>query len=250
MQNNSFVMGKSIECTICGSQLHGNYCHQCGQRYLGRRVNTWDVMGGWLSGLLSPERALLGTFGQLLKHPARVVHNYWAGFRGYYLSPSQLVVYMLFVLGLHLALVKDDLLGLNIRVTGVSDELGSIFSPQLFFFLMVIPLLAITTAIVYRRQKRSFPEHFTAAIYLFTVWSILFTLVSDAVWALTGWSLSTLLFLVLLFLWSARVFSVAASWYRVVGNALLSVLVIMGIMVLLLGILYLVDPGSVSLPER
>jgi len=211
-------------------------------------VNAWDVIGGWLSGLLSPERALLGTFSQLLKHPARVIHNYWQGFRGYYLSPSQLVVYMLFVLGLHLALVKDDLLGLDVKIRGISDELSSFLSPQLFLFLMIIPFLAVTTSIVYYRHKRSFPEHFTAAIYLFAVWSILFTLVDDTLWFLANWPLNTFTFFVLLFFWSARVFSPELPWYRVAGNALLSVLVSVAMLALLLGVLYWMDPGSVSLP--
>ena len=95
-------------CTICKTELQGPYCTTCGKHYLGRRVNTWDVIGGWLSGLLTPERSVLGTFRQLLTQPQFVVQNYWSGFRGYYLSPGQLVVYMLFVIGVHLAFVDQD----------------------------------------------------------------------------------------------------------------------------------------------
>lgn len=116
-------MSTSKHCTICHSELQGAYCSTCGQRYLGRRVNTWDVIGGWLSALLSLERSVLGTFRQLLANPRYIVDNYWSGFRGYYLSPSQLVVYMLFVLGLHLALVNQMIVGITVNVSGISDSL-------------------------------------------------------------------------------------------------------------------------------
>jgi uncharacterized membrane protein len=238
-------MSASTTCTICQTKLQGDYCSSCGQRYLGRRVNAWDVIGGWLSGLLLPERSLLGTFRQLLVNPRYIINNYWSGFRGYYLSPSQLVVYMLFVFGLHLALVNQEILGITVNVSGVSDSLKSFLSPQLFLFLLMIPMLGLSTAAVYYRHKHSFPEHFTAAIYLFALWAILFTLLTDTLYLLLGMELGSLPFWFFgaVFLWSARVFSPEGSaWYRVLLNAVLAILMLAFIFAILLGIAYLLDP--------
>jgi len=241
-------MSASTTCTICQTKQQGTYCHNCGQRYLGRRVNTWDVIGGWLSGLLAPERSLLGTFRQLLINPRYIVENYWSGFRGYYLSPSQLVVYMLFVFGLHLALVNQNILGMEVNVSGVSDSLKAFLSPQLVLFLLMIPLLALSTAVVYYRQKHSFPEHFTAAIYLFALWAILFTLLCDILYLLLDIELIPPWFFAAVFLWSARVFSPKdAAWYRIVLNAVLSILMFVLVSAILLGISYLLDPGRIEL---
>jgi hypothetical protein len=236
-------MSASTTCTICQAELQGDYCTSCGQRYLGRRVNAWDVIGGWLLGLLAPERSLLGTYRQLLVNPRYIVNNYWSGFRGYYLSPSQLVVYMLFVFGLHLALVNQNILGMEVNVSGVSDSLKAFLSPQLFLFLLMIPLLALSTAGVYYRQKHSFPEHFTAAIYLFALWATLFTLLYDMLYLLLGIELGPLWCFAAIFLWSARVFSPeGTAWYRVLLNAVLSILMLALLFAILLGIAYLLDP--------
>ncbi len=245
-------MSASTTCTICQSELQGDYCSSCGQRYLGRRVNTWDVIGGWLSGLLAPERSLPGTLRQLLANPRYIVENYWSGFRGYYLSPSQLVVYMLFVFGLHLALVNQKILGITVSVSGVSDSLKTFFSPQLFLFLLMIPMLALCTAAVYYRQKHSFPEHFTAAIYLFAFWATLFTLLHDMLYLFSGMELGSLplWFFGTVFLWSARVFSPdGAAWYRVLLNAVLSILVLALLFAILFGIGYLLNPEGVIKQE-
>ncbi len=204
-------MSTPTHCTVCQSELQGAYCHNCGQHYIGRRVNAWDVVGGWLSVLLTPERSVIGTFRGLLRRPRRLIHNYWAGFRGYYLSPSQLVVYMLFALAIHLAFVDPDILGMNIRLSGVSDAVRAFLSPQLLLFLMMIPLLALSTAAVYYRHRYSFPEHFTADIYLFALWAALFTLIDDPLYLLLDWALSPLFFFLFLFVWSARVFSPAGA---------------------------------------
>ena len=152
---------------------------------------------------------------------------------------------MLFVFGLHLALVNQEILGITVNVSGVSDSLKSFLSPQLFLFLLMIPMLGLSTAAVYYRHKHSFPEHFTAAIYLFALWAILFTLLTDTLYLLLGMELGSLPFWFFgaVFLWSARVFSPEGSaWYRVLLNAVLSILMLAFIFAILLGIAYLLDP--------
>ena len=227
----------------------GPFCHTCGQQNTGKKTTIKDMIAALLSGFFSLERSAFGTMWKVLVNPKAVIHNFWQGYRNYYYRPGSLIFYVIFVIGLHLNFVNAQILGVNVSLSGVSKEMAVIFSPQVFFLLLILPLLSSATYLTHRNQKRSFPEHFISATYVFATWAVIYTIISDTLLLLFGIDPSTLLFLALLFIWSSITHTKSSKWYWVALNTLFEILVFILIIVVFLSLLYLVSPGSFKLNQ-
>ncbi len=239
---------KEEHCYNCQSKLIGSYCHTCGQKSTNKRTRFFDVFNALFSGIFSLERGLPGTLFKLVTQPQKVVQSYWKGFRQFYFSPAQMIVYTIFVLGLHIAFVSPQVLGVNVGITGISKEASSIFNPQLFFIILILPLLAVTSFLTFIKAKKTLAEHFILAIYIFTSWAIICTIISDFANLVFGLEIDqfNILYLFLMFLWNSRVMASARPWYYHLLFALAQVLVFATIIALLISILYLTDPSSIQ----
>ncbi len=227
----------------------GEFCHSCGQQSTGRKTSLKDMFGALLSGFLSLERSVFGTVWQIFLNPKKVIRNYWDGYRNYYHRPGSLIFYVIFIFGLHLNFIDNEILGLKVSLTGVSDKVAVVFSPQVFFLTLILPLLTLSTYLAHWKQRRSIPEHFISATYIFAAGAIIFTIVSDILYLSFGLGSSTLLFLGLLFLWSARTHSSKTKWYHILLNSLLEVLTFLLIVIIFLGLLYMISPDSFKLNQ-
>lgn len=234
-------------CSICGTTLQGLYCHQCGQKVTGKRPRFWDIFQDFFSSIFSLEKSVLATLWLLVKSPGKVIGNYWEGNKRYYQSPGKVLIYALFVIGLQIAFVDQKVLGANVEVEGLDGKSSNLLSPQLFFLIVMLPILTLSTYLAYLRQRHSLVEHAIAISYLFGCWAIILTVLGVLLDLLVELpkSSSFLLFLVLLFVWSARVFTKSGKWYRLLGNLLLEMLIFIALFGFLIALLYLVDPSSV-----
>lgn len=230
-------------CTICGTDLIGAYCHNCGQHDTGKRVRWSEMISDFISGIFSLERSVLGTMYHLVTKPQKVIENYWAGYRNYYHSPGKLAFYALFIIGLHFAFIGGKILGLTVRAT---DNV----SPQVILLLFFIPLISLASYVTFLKRRRNFLEHFVATTYLFSCWIIILVILDD----LVSWILPTFLdnsalfiFAIILFLWSARIFTIKQYWALIVLNTILEFILFVIIIVILMGILYLVNPESINI---
>lgn len=235
-------------CSICETKVIGDFCHNCGQKITGKKTGVKDILKALLSGAFSIERGILGILYELTVNPKRVIENYWEGNRFYFFSPGQLIFYTIFIVGLHIAFVSDRILGFRVELTGISKGFSLIFSPQLFFITLVLPLFAITTYLYFYKNKKSFPEHFISATYIFSYGAILWTILSDVVYLSFNLSLVFVVpvFLITLFVSSSRVFTRKKHWLYHLLNVLLQFVLFIILFLLLFGIVYLLDDVTVN----
>lgn len=230
-----------VRCSICETQLEGDFCHQCGQKFTGHRVNVIDLLSAFFSGLLSLERGILGNVKLLFLKPQFVVENYWHGYRKYLYAPGQMIFYALLIIGLHASLVDTYILGLDVELD-IKEETWRVFlSPQLFFILFLLPLYALTSYVVFFKLKKSFLEHLIASTYSFSFIAIMSTIIGDVLYYfdVVSLSFSTYIFLIGLFIWSTRIFASKKKWYLKIAffflQSILFLAVIMAILLTLVG---------------
>lgn len=231
-------------CSICATPLAGEYCHACGQRHTGRPARLRELLLDAVSGLVSLERSLLATLIRILRDPVVPIANYWAGNRGYFHSPGKMAFFAAFVVGLHFAFFGNQFLGLNIGVQGMPPQFG--------LLVVLIPLYSVSSRLTFFRGGRSLVEHLIAIVYLFSAWIVTFTALDLIQHRLLGNPLDELmvvLFMVVVFIGSARVHATERSWPARLGFAALQVLVLATIVVVTVGLLYLLVPEAVDISQ-
>ncbi|MDN5200512.1 hypothetical protein QQ008_04045 [Fulvivirgaceae bacterium BMA10] len=232
---------KAKICTICHTELIGQYCHECGQKVTHKKLSLSTVLSDMMANIWSMEGTVLATMIHLIKDPFKVINNYWLGNRNYYHSPGKLVFYCLFIAGLHFAFLGNTILGMKLTVTNN-------MSPQIGFLLFFFPLLLIASYVTYFRRGYSFLKHFVAVIYIFSCWSIIFIIFDDLVRWLFGnilGKIPLLLFPIVLFVWIARIFSKRKKWSMILLNAMLNLLVYIVVTTIIVVALYFISPQSV-----
>jgi hypothetical protein len=231
------------KCTICHTVLQGDYCHVCGQRSTGKRISFREWASDAVSGMFSVERSVFASWWLLIRQPDKIIKNYWDGNRGYYHSPGRLAFYAAFVIGLSFALFGTELLGLNLTFTNIPVP------PQLVLIILLIPQHAVITKITFFRQKIRFLEHLIAMIYLFSTWIVIFVIIDNLQWYFFGKIIDetmVLIFIIILFIWTARLYSPSKKWTSILLYALIQFSLLLFMISLLIVFMYFVVPESIQ----
>lgn len=239
----------SENCSICGTEMRGTFCYNCGQKVTRKPPGGWDILASLFGGLLTIDRGFLGIMRDLTVQPRKVVENFWVGNRYYYLGPGQLVFYAVFVCGLHIAFVAPGILGFDLSVAGVDKPVQMLLTPQLLFIVFLLPVFALTTYISFLRRKLSFAKHFVSATYIFAYGTIVCTIFFDLLGLLVVLNDSAILFwfLILLFIWASRVLVSQKKWFMYMLMVVVQVLVFFAIQAVLWGSFYLVHPEGLNI---
>ena len=80
-------------CLNCGAELHGEYCHVCGQRDLDPRASIWELLGEFLRETFELDGRLPRTLVPFLFKPGTLEREFMAGRRRRYTSPVRLYVF-------------------------------------------------------------------------------------------------------------------------------------------------------------
>ena len=235
-----------MECSICNTQLEGDFCSSCGQRYRPGRLGFLGLVTTFLSGWISLERGFFATLWVLIRQPQTVIINFWNGFRGYYSSPGVFLFYSIFVMGLHWNLVDNTLLGLTVNTNGLSEDIRQLFSPQFFVILLIVPVFALSAFLVHFKDGHNLAECFVASIYLFGVWTIVFTILSDLYFWWKGYGLGFSSFAAMMLVGSAMAYRQPMGLWAIAKSFVLQFLAMFAILLLFFGALYLIDPESVQ----
>ena len=238
----------NTNCTICDTPLIDQYCYHCGQRYYGKRLNTITIFSDLLANIYTLERSVFATLIFLIRKPYNVINNYWSGFRNYYQSPGKLLFYASTVLGLHIAFMGNQIMGVKFSAQ-ISYKPADISQSILFLFLF-IPMITFTSYISFIRAKRNLAEHVITVIYMISCWSIIMIILDDSIRLIFGNVMrfySIFVFLVLIFIWNAMVFSKNKKWYIVIINSLKQIIVLIMLLVGIIFIIYLINPENVRI---
>lgn len=77
-------------CANCDAELHGSYCHRCGQKDLDLDRPFFSLVSEWLGNLFAFDARVWRTLGPLLARPGFLTTEYLAGRRVRYVPPLRL----------------------------------------------------------------------------------------------------------------------------------------------------------------
>lgn len=224
-------MSSTIKCSNCKTEITDLFCPNCGQKYIRRNLRIKELVEDYWDNLFSLDTSLWMNIKHLILNPGFIVHNYWRGFRNFFISPNKLLIISAFFLGINFIFSKNTFLGVNITAQNFSAQIG--------FLIIIIPLLTLSSYIAYLKHKRSLLEHLVLNMYSLGVWLIIFSIVSLLVFNLQFQFLKTpllLLFLILIFVWNSRSFKtkLLSSIITLIFNILVFGLIVGGIAYLLI----------------
>ena len=225
-------MDKIIVCSNCKTRITQNYCPNCGQKYISRKLKLKEIFADYWDNFFSFDASLWLSFKLLILKPEFIVHNYWQGFRNYFVSPNKLLLISTLFLGLNFILYKNHFLGIIVNAENFSAQIG--------FLIMVLPFLTVSSYITYIGLKHSFLEHLVLNMYSLGIWLIIFSIVSILQ---SYFKFSFLiqplriLFILLIFAWNSRSFKLT-----LLKRIIFTALNIFGLVIA--GTIYLVALGS------
>jgi hypothetical protein len=185
----------AVNCSNCGTQLVGAFCHACGQSARPPRTGFGGFLAEIASGALGTDLRLLRTLRRLVLSPGGLTLDWIAGRRVLRTGPVQLYLLLatvFFVINAYHPFIRFDPEDLSIRstLTGVlvdrtlgADQLSSLrrdgISLAVFkerfdrrvsavlapFLLLVVILFALLVALVMRRRGHPFAHHGVFALH-------------------------------------------------------------------------------------
>ncbi|MFT6815471.1 MAG: hypothetical protein ACJAZ3_001381 [Sphingobacteriales bacterium] len=235
-------------CSICNSEITALYCPTCGQKVTGKRTKISEVASSIISSVFNLNKGIIGNFKTLIQHPSTIVHNYFDGNRRYYYSPGQMLLLCLFVLGLHLAFVNKEILGLSISISGAAGGFRVLLSPELLLLSLLLPIFSLVTYLTFFKKKYNFAEHLASALYIYSLLIVVFTIIGDVFYLITENTPTILasISFVAFFWMSCRVFLDNCSWLRSILFTIIQLLIFALFVLGLIGLVYLQNPETIN----
>ena len=182
-------------CLNCHTEIHGNYCHECGQKASTHRITlSHFITHDLVHGVWHLDKGLLFTLKESVLRPGYMAMNYINGSRVRYYNVFYLA---LLVIGLNV-LVSQYFHGqvnthTNTEPTGLVIEKDAVDISyyinhyfKLLLFLLV-PFFAFAGLRSFKKLNLNFAEHAIIGGHLLltgTLWSFVFIVVSQAVYRL------------------------------------------------------------------
>lgn len=200
---------KLAVCQNCETSTTGNYCPECGQDCRDHRVGLRLLMGGLWNDLFTFDNRFWRSFVILLCKPGELTMRYMGGKRVRYIPPLRMYIFVsiifFFVLsattrnGQNVEIDSDDEnqasevialadslssesaenAGGNNTVNGTTfgqnfeldkdDLLATMFNLAPKGMFLLLPVFAALLALIYRRSKCLFVEHFIFSLHFHTL---------------------------------------------------------------------------------
>jgi len=142
--------GRIAHCMDCGTQLRGRqYCGQCGQRNVHRRLVWQAITNDLKTQLLEWDLPWFYTIKELTLRPGKVIREYIDGHRAKYVNPMKYVVYVIAIGSVIVALLPDNLLMHTLDY--MADEPQNPLAKGLVSNPAIILMLASPLAVLFLR---------------------------------------------------------------------------------------------------
>jgi len=235
-------MENKTNCTICTTEINDIFCSKCGQKYSSKKLSVKTLFIDLISTTFSLERSIFSTLYKIITSPKLLINNYSKGYTGYYPSPGKVILYALTLAALHIAFIDDKILGISLT--------SNVFSPQITFWLIFIPLFSLTSFITFIKKKDFFAKHSISVLYLSSSFFIITLIINDILIIFFDNPLTfniLFLFLLFVFIWNAIVFTPSKKYLQILINVIIEIIVFVMIIIILFGLLYLISPESIQL---
>lgn len=171
---------KALNCLNCSAPLTGNFCNNCGQRSTTHRLSIVHFFAhDFLHGFFHVDKGILYTLREIFIRPGKTALDYISGKRiRHFNFFSLLLLSIAFTLWLY-HLVEQHPQGVATAGDNAVAALVPYIKPILF---ALIPLLALSTFIYFRKLKLNYTEHLVPAIIVLVI-----CITTDGLSALLDW---------------------------------------------------------------
>ncbi len=148
-------------CKNCDNVFSGNFCPNCSQSATTKRIDAHYLIHDIPHSILHIDKGLPYTFFQLSKNPGKALLAYLRGQRVRFFKPFAYVII--------LSTISSLFIKLTTKETQLDDanSITSIFThyPSILIFVL-IPIVALTTWLVFIKRQFNYWEHFLIHTYL------------------------------------------------------------------------------------
>lgn len=175
-----------MTCKSCLSEIIENnrFCANCGAKIVHERISLKGTWEEFIGPFFSWDNNFWKTFIQLFTNPKEVLEAYVNGARKKYFNPfSYLILFATLAVFFYKFFPMGDVMDFSDGFTkGVSTTNTSAKVPNFdtkhfienmmnyynFYYIIMIPLLALVSYLTFLKQKNNFPEHLVYNAYLQT----------------------------------------------------------------------------------
>lgn len=167
-----------LTCKNCELPLEESqdYCSVCGAKVIRRRITLRNIIEDFSEQFLNYDNKFLQTFLDMFRRPEAVVGGYINGLRKRYMNVlgyfAVSITYLGFYTYINQKFFQDsykfmfETMNSDPNATEASIEFMSVFAEfQSFIVISFIPLLALTSWLLFLRNKYNYVEHIVLNIY-------------------------------------------------------------------------------------
>jgi hypothetical protein len=165
-----------MNCLNCDTIVEGKFCKNCGQKISTQRFSLISIFDyAVFSGIFSLNKGIVFTVKELFTRPGHSIREYVEGKRVNYFNGFTLLLLLL-----TLTYFLDEFSGLKLAdVTAEgSEEFANLLEEFMkeyprIIYLLNIPLLAISSYLLFRKSNYNFAENIVAGTYIISAQIIL-----------------------------------------------------------------------------
>jgi uncharacterized protein DUF3667 len=165
-------------CLNCGADLHGRYCHACGQKAVGLHVGVHDFVHEATHEFLHLDGKILSTVKLLVLRPGQLTKEFIEGRRVRYITPLRLYLTFSVLFFALAALAPPDrsIVRINTDTRGAATSAAETKEaehtrdlilhniPRMLF--VVLPGFALLTLLFYRKRLPYYVPHLYFAVHV------------------------------------------------------------------------------------
>lgn len=166
-----------MQCKNCGTQVKGNFCHNCGQRTNVGRIDFSYIIQEIPNSIFQLNRGFFFTVRELFLRPGHSLREFIGGKRKYYYKPiaflliaSTLYVLSTFLMGTN-TFMAEVFLGFQEGILDSDPDSDSkvvdwIIKNQTYLAFLVLPLFSLASYLAFLRSGFNYVEHLVLNLYI------------------------------------------------------------------------------------
>lgn len=162
----------STLCKNCDTTLTGRYCIECGQSADTERISYHSIIHEIEHGIIHIDKGIFYTIKELVLRPGRTIKGYLAGKRVDHFKPFAFLFITATIYAVLAKVTHSGTLFGNIQVS-VQDKDDQVFieafewikNHYAYALVLLLPLISLSTLIVYRKSAYNYFEHLVINAY-------------------------------------------------------------------------------------
>lgn len=176
-------------CSNCETELRGAFCSACGQEHQDHEPTLRQILADAWEEIVKVDGKIIATLRMLFAQPGKLTLAFFEGRRVRYVTPLKLYLtcsaFYFLVANFNELQIKIQKNGVAATEAEISDAKAKLVTSvikegNVFFFdhlstilIVIVPLTALATAVLFRGRKRSLLFHL---VFVLHTWSALFLL--------------------------------------------------------------------------